>query len=103
MALVAAALAVLKLAWVRWSAPELVSKRTAILLGVHVAFVIALPLAAAHLAASHRLSPLVLYGFWWLTAALPAAMVFTNPLRVFIASPLDRIPNSRLKTRHPGF
>jgi len=66
-------LAVLKLAWVRRSAPALLSRSTAILLGAHAGFVLALPVAAAQFAAARLLSPSVLYAFWWLTAALPIA------------------------------
>ena len=38
-----------------------------------MAVILALPVAAAHLAAARQLSPVALYGFWWLTAALPFA------------------------------
>jgi hypothetical protein len=66
-------LAVLKLAWVRGAAPALLSRKAAVVLGAHAAFILAVPVLAAQLAAWRLLSPLVLYGFWWVTAALPAA------------------------------
>jgi hypothetical protein len=68
-----AALGALKLWWVRREAPDLLPGRAAIALGVHAALVLALPLAAAQLAAARALGPMALYGFWWLTAALPLA------------------------------
>jgi len=67
-----AALAVLKLHWVRRAAPELLSKKVAWVLGLHTAVILALPVAAAQLASERRLSAVVLYGLWWMTAALPA-------------------------------
>jgi hypothetical protein len=66
-------LAVLKLAWVRSAAPALLSRKSAIVLGAHAAFILAVPVAAAQLAVSRLLTPLVLYAFWWLATALPAA------------------------------
>jgi hypothetical protein len=68
-----AALGALKLWWVRRAAPELLRKRAAVVLGVHAAVVLAIPVVAAHLAAARLLSPVVLYGLWWTTAALPLA------------------------------
>jgi hypothetical protein len=67
-----AALAVLKLHWVRRAAPDLLSKKVAWVLGLHTAVILALPVAAAQLASERRLSAVVLYGLWWMTAALPA-------------------------------
>jgi hypothetical protein len=74
----AAALALLglasaKLAWVRRAAPGLLSRPAALLLGAHAAFVLALPAAAAHLAAARLLSPQVLWLFWSAGLALPLA------------------------------
>jgi hypothetical protein len=71
VAITAAGLAALKLHWVRRAAPELLSQRVAWILGGHALVVLALPAAAAHLAGARVLSPVVLYGLWWLTAALP--------------------------------
>jgi hypothetical protein len=68
-----ATLAVLKLQWVRRAAPDLLPKKVARVLALHALVILALPVAAAHLADHRHLSPLVLYGFWWLTAALPLA------------------------------
>jgi hypothetical protein len=67
------ALALAKLAWVRRAAPTVLSRKTASVLAAHTAFILAVPAVAAQLAALRLLSPLVLYGFWWLSAALPAA------------------------------
>jgi hypothetical protein len=68
-----AALAILKLQWVRRASPELLPKKLAMLLGLHAVVILALPVAAAHLADDRLLSSSVLYAFWWLTAALPMA------------------------------
>ena len=68
-----AALGALKLWWVRKKAPELLPKRAALVLGAHAALVLALPVAAAQLAAARVMGPLALYGLWWMTAALPLA------------------------------
>jgi hypothetical protein len=67
-----AALAAVKLHWVRRAAPDLLSRKVAWVLGLHTLVILALPVAAAHLASARLLSPGVLYGVWWLTAALPA-------------------------------
>ena len=72
-AMAAAALAVIKLHWVRRAAPDLLSRKLALALGLHAAVILALPVAAAHLAGARLLSPVVLYGCWWITAALPMA------------------------------
>ena len=68
-----AALALAKLAWVRRAAPDLLSRRAAIVLGAHAGFVVALPVVAVQLTAARLLSPAVLYGMWWTTAILPVA------------------------------
>ncbi|MGE5125504.1 MAG: hypothetical protein ACM3PV_04385, partial [Betaproteobacteria bacterium] len=68
-----AALAAAKLAWVHRTTPELLTKRAAALLGAQAVFVLALPVAAAHLAWARVFGPLALYGIWWTTLALPAA------------------------------
>ncbi len=68
-----AALGVLKLGWVRLKVPELLSDRVAVLLGAHVAAILAIPVLTAELAAARALTPVVLYGLWWTTAALPLA------------------------------
>lgn len=73
VALALAALAALKLGWVRRAAPDVLCAKAAAVLGAHAAFILGLPVAAAHLAEARLLSPLVLYGFWWTTAALPLA------------------------------
>ena len=73
VAMTTAALAILKLQWVRRVAPDRLPKNAAMLLGLHAVVILALPVAAAQLAASRLLSPVVLYGFWWITAALPLA------------------------------
>ncbi len=73
VAMTAAGLAVLKLHWVRRMAPDLLPKKLAMVLGVHAAVILALPVAAAHLASARLLSPFALYVFWWMTAALPMA------------------------------
>ncbi len=73
VALVLAALAAGKLAWVRQAAPGLLTGRAAVLLGAQAVFALALPVAAAHLASARVLGPAALYGFWWATAALPVA------------------------------
>src|SRR3990172_2196809 len=56
-ALTAAALAVLKLLCVRRAAPDLLSRKLALALGLHAAVILALPVAAAHLAGARLLSP----------------------------------------------
>jgi hypothetical protein len=68
-----AALAVAKLAWVRRTAPGLLSPRAAALLGVQAAFVLAVPVVAARLAWARVFGPIALYGFWWAALALPIA------------------------------
>ena len=73
VAVTTAALAVLKLYWVRRAAPDLLPKKVAWVLGLHTAVILGLPVAAAHLASARVLSPVVLYGLWWTTAALPLA------------------------------
>ena len=69
--LVLAALAAAKLAWVRRAVPGVLSGRAALLLGAQAAFVLALPVAAAHLAWARVFGPLALYAMWWATLALP--------------------------------
>ena len=66
-------LAVAKLGWVRRAAPGLLSPRAALLLGVLAAFVLAVPVLAAHLAGARAFGPVALYGLWWATLALPGA------------------------------
>jgi hypothetical protein len=73
VAVVLAALAAVKLAWVRQSAPALLSRRAAVLLGAHAAFVLALPAVSAHLAGARIFGPLSLLALWWTTLALPFA------------------------------
>ncbi len=73
VAVALAALAVAKLAWVRRAVPGLLSPRAAALLGGQAAFVLAVPVAAAHLAWARVFGPIALYGFWWATLALPVA------------------------------
>jgi len=68
-----AALSVLKLWWVRRQAPDLLPKRTAVVLGAHAAVILAVPVALAELAEARLLSPALLYGLWWITAVLPLA------------------------------
>jgi len=67
------ALAAAKLAWVRRVAAGLLSRRSAVLLGVQAALILSVPVAAAHLARARLFDPIVLYGFWWATLALPVA------------------------------
>lgn len=67
------ALAVAKLAWVRRAAPGLLSRRSALLLAVQAAFVLSLPVVAAHLAWARAFGPVALYGLWWATLLLPLA------------------------------
>lgn len=71
VAITTAGLTALKLHWVRRAAPELLPRRVAWILGLHALVVLALPVAAAHLAFARLLSPVMLYGLWWMTAALP--------------------------------
>jgi len=71
--LAVAGLGALKLWWVSRGAQQLLSKRAALGLGGLAAFALALPVAAAQLAAARAMSPVALYGLWWLTAALPLA------------------------------
>jgi hypothetical protein len=66
-------LAVSKLAWVRRAVPGLLSERAAVWLGAQAAVILAAPVAAAHLAHARLLGPVVLYGWWWATMALPVA------------------------------
>jgi len=73
VALGLAALAAAKLAWVRQSAPDLLSSRAATLLGAHAVSVLAVPVAAAHLAEARLFGPIALYGLCWATLALPLA------------------------------
>jgi hypothetical protein len=73
VALVLAALAAAKLAWVRRAAPGLLSSRAALLLGLQAALVLALPVAAAHLAWARAFGPRALYAMGWTTLALPLA------------------------------
>lgn len=67
-----AVLAVLKLHWVWRAAPQLLPRKVALLLGVHAGVILGLPAAAAYLAEARLLGPGVLYGLWWMAAALPA-------------------------------
>ncbi len=66
-----AALAMAKLSWVRHAAPDLLSARSVRLLGVQATLVLAVPVTAAHLAGARLFGPGALYGFWWVTVALP--------------------------------
>lgn len=65
-------LAATKLAWVRRNAPGLLDSAAARLLGAHAAFVLLLPVVAAHLAAARLFGPAALYGLWWTSLLLPA-------------------------------
>jgi len=67
------ALAAVKLAWVRRTVPGLVSTRAAFTLAAQTAFILAVPVAAAHLAWARLFSPRTLWLFWWATLALPLA------------------------------
>jgi hypothetical protein len=71
VAIATMALAFVKLAWVRRAVPGLLSRKAAAILGAQAAACFVLPVAAAHLADARLLSPVVLYGFWWMAAALP--------------------------------
>ena len=73
VALGLAALAAAKLAWVRQAAPDLLSGRAARLLGAHAVSVLAVPVAAAHLAEARLFGPVALYALCWATLALPLA------------------------------
>jgi hypothetical protein len=54
VAVTSAALAVLKLWWVRRAAPDLLTQKAAVILGAHAALILAAPVAAAHLAGARR-------------------------------------------------
>jgi len=73
VALATLALAIGKLAWVRRTVPGLLSMRSAVVLAAQSAFVLAVPVAAAHLAWARLFSPRTLWLFWWATLALPFA------------------------------
>ena len=73
VALGLAALAAAKLAWVRRASPDLLSSRAATLLGAHAVSVLAVPVAAAHLAEARLFGPMALYALCWATLALPLA------------------------------
>jgi hypothetical protein len=73
VALAAVALALAKLAWVRRTLPDVLSRRAAVLLAAQSAFVLAVPVAAAHLAWARLFGPRTLWLFWWATFALPFA------------------------------
>ncbi len=73
VALATLALAAAKLAWVRRTAPGLLSPRAAVVLAAQSAFVLAVPVAAAQLASARCLSPRALWLFWWASLALPFA------------------------------
>jgi hypothetical protein len=60
-------------------------------LGAHAALVLALPVAAALLAAERAMSPVVMYGLWWFTAALPLAR---GVLRDSTLSQANRAPRA---------
>jgi hypothetical protein len=72
-ALVLAALALAKLFVVRRVAPRLLSAPAAWLLALQSVTVLAVPTAAALLAIARTFDVKVLYAFWWITLALPAA------------------------------
>jgi hypothetical protein len=67
------ALAVAKLAWARRRVPGLLSPGAGLVLAAQSAFVLAVPVAAAHLAWARVFSPRTLWLFWWATLALPFA------------------------------
>ena len=73
VALGLAALAAAKLAWVRRASPDLLSSRAARLLGAHAVSVLAVPVAAAHLAEARLFGPMALYALCWATLVLPLA------------------------------
>lgn len=73
VALATCALAVAKLAWVRRMVPGVLSTGAALTLAAQSAFVLAVPVAAAHLAWVRLFSPRTLWLFWWATLALPFA------------------------------
>ncbi len=66
-------LALAKLAWVRRNAPGLLSSRATLVLLAQAALVLAVPVAAAHLAWARLFSPRALWLIWWATLALPFA------------------------------
>ena len=73
IALATLGLAVAKLAWVRRAVPGPLSTRAALVLAAQSAFVLAVPVAAAHLAWARLFSARALWVFWWATLALPFA------------------------------
>ncbi|MCG6926019.1 MAG: hypothetical protein LJF30_11985 [Acidobacteria bacterium] len=72
-AVVLAALVVAKLMAVRRFVPELLPGWATAVLGIHAGAVLALPVAAALLAAARALDARAMYALWWLTLALPLA------------------------------
>src|SRR5262245_17281175 len=63
--------AVAKIGLVRRRAPAALAEGPGRVLGLHVAFVLAVPVGAALLARARLLGPATFYGFWWAGAALP--------------------------------
>jgi hypothetical protein len=86
-AIALAALAVVKLAWVRRSTPGLLDRVAAGVLGSHAAMGLALPAAAAHLASARLFGPAVLYGLWWSSLLLPIGRVVLRRHIAGAASP----------------
>lgn len=66
-----AALAALKLWWVRRRVPGVLSSRAAGALLAFAVFALATPVVAAGQASARRMDALALYGMWWAAAALP--------------------------------
>jgi len=64
---------VAKLAWVRRTVPGILSRRAAVILAAQSAFVLAVPVAAAHLASARLFGPRPLWLFWSTSLALPFA------------------------------
>ena len=73
VALATLTLAVAKLAWVRRTAPGLLSTGAAVILAAQSAFVLTVPVAAAHLAEARLFTARALWLLWWATLALPFA------------------------------
>ncbi len=73
VSLVLVGLAVAKVAYVRRVLPHALPAPAALLLGMQAALVFLLPVAVSQLASARLVTPLTLYGLWWITLALPLA------------------------------
>ncbi len=73
VSLVLVGLAVAKVAYVRRVLPHALPAPASVLLGVQAALVFLLPVAVSQLASARLVTPLTLYGLWWITLALPLA------------------------------